>query len=62
MKHMGIAAMALAAVASVALAESAAVNLPTLKHILGGIQYALRDISTDETPSSPQFVNPPSKK
>ena len=42
--------------------ERAWLNGPTLKHILGGIQYALRDISTDETPSSPQFVNPPSKK
>lgn len=41
--------------------ERAWLNGPTLKHILGGIQYALRDISTDESPSSPQFVNPSKK-
>jgi len=42
--------------------ERAWLNGPTLKHILGGIQYALRDLSADETPSSPQFINPPGKK
>lgn len=39
--------------------ERAWLNGPTLKHILGGIQYALRDVSTDETPSEPQFVKSP---
>ncbi|NLC82884.1 MAG: ThuA domain-containing protein [Lentisphaerae bacterium] len=32
---------------------------PTLMHLLGGIQYALRDVTTSEAPSQPQFVDPP---
>ena len=42
--------------------ERAWLNGPTLKHLLGGIQYALRDVDTDERPSSAPSVPSPARK
>ena len=36
-------------------------NGPTLKHLLTGIQYACRDVNTDDEPSSPQMIDPAKK-
>lgn len=42
--------------------ERAWLNKPTMLHLLGGIQFALRDLDVETRPSSPVFEPPPAKK